>query len=1205
MLDIVKYDYDPIDDFFDQKFEGWEFVQSNGKIYNPNVHKELKSQTEVSNWLAGNKTHTVTAFLPDTYIFIDVDAKINERFLVDLDESGTMFQQTNRGIHVVQLKHTKTNRNYTTIAGQKAERLQKCIVAGQGYTRFVGANTNSVPWLSPLPKGKKSVVLEEVLEGERNNMTFKRVIGLDKLCENPGHTSRIGFLVNSFNLPPLSSIEVENIVKSVVNKLANSEDLTPAIEKLHQSLDPSGQFHNEDIISDQIIGKWNDTLAVDPSKNVYSYNGRFWERLTDYALIEMIRKACYLNPRASITHANFWERTLNTLKYKLPFLPLEDQDVTCFQNGALRMSSEGYVIKELFPLKKEYGNLHVIEIDADLTQIGQDIPDQVKSILQEMVGGPTGDDWGSLNGLRNLINKVVFNDVNSQIGVLLYGPPAVGKSTFIKCVLIPLVGIERCISVKFGQLLNPNYYHQLPNCRVLIFPEVSGDITPEMCEVFLAISGKDDLQVKALYKDPITVRFEGICLWTANLPLSGLGANLQTEQVYDRIMPISFSRRSSTPDSSFATLLGKPETLSSIVHWSLGLSPEIRDQTRCSHLLSKKDLDDCPYRLFVRVTLGVGGKVQAKMMQEAWANYASTSEVELPPWSKAKAKVFSTLRDGFEGNFDYVRDQNLRFYLGCHLKVTGSVEMIELPRISLFDRYDPWASYIPTLSADSEPFYPEPVPMSSMVTVDSETVAMPVPMTMPGLETVFRNDGWISPGENISVTQLAEFIEEMHELMPSEVVQRQSSNFQSIYNGWSEEQKQAFYRSYVWLASELGRLDVPSNLTMSFEQILDLLSLPPDDRMTLENEEGRNLIRSHWSQVLQTIGTFEKPEPYFLDGGRYLDLPQAINSLHCLCAIPLATVSRTNVSSLIRVQPILYKSTQELVDLELNPWYLCNRHMDQSLIPLFYSRNMTVKGLDYSRLNGFPGTNLGNIEKQFKNVILNWIQVNWKCKILKADYQGCHTRIAKGLLNRSMQTPELDLMLGGNLWENAIEHIAQLHPVAFKRYSKVKRSELKGMIKTAFYMALNGGKLDRHTKFKKVFGKHTDLYDDDVKFGLSLAIRGIPVFSELTKFNHLCLNKGRSLNLPTLTSETPSSYKATSRVLASLESLMLVQLVFGLKKRGFLVISLEHDGVLAIANPNCPLTQDELALEISSEISVYSQSLYNNCAQVEISPFED
>ena len=448
--------------------------------------------------------------------------------------------------------------------------------------------------------------------------------------------------------------------------------------------------------------------------------------------------------------------------------------------------------------------------------------------------------------------------------------------------------------------------------------------------------------------------------------------------------------------------------------------------------------------------------------------------------------------------------------------------------------------------------------------------------------------------------------------MPDYILDNHNSAFQNIYQKMDNQAQKRFFSSWLWIQQESNRLGLPKEDTILYMEMLNLFSLSNENE-TLVTQIGRDNIRRHWKKVIpkssEYITNFSE---YFISSSPYVDTAKAVFSIQALTAIPLGISSQTDQASVIDAQAKIYRNLKNSSYNE-KKWYDSIRHLNSSFIPLFYTRNMNMGNKasgDYSRLLAFPGTNLLSIQGPFKSEVLRFIQDSWGCSCIKIDLQAAHTFIARGFILRSGElTPELDSFLldPKGVWEKIDSFIKESYPIAHSRFSPLDGSQkgmLKKISKTTLYKVLNGGSIARHDNLEEVF-KDDSLYNDDIEFGLGEALRAVPIFVELIKFNKLCLNNRNQVYLPTIVESTPSSYKATSRVLASLESMILANLSFKLLEKGYLIISLEHDGLVCLDLDENRVPYPELEAHLSDLVSDFTQSLFKTNLKVCVSSAVD
>jgi putative DNA primase/helicase len=206
--------------------------------------------------------------------------------------------------------------------------------------------------------------------------------------------------------------------------------------------------------------------------------------------------------------------------------------------------------------------------------------------------------------------------------LLLYGPGADGKSTFMK-TLKAMVGNENCAAVSFASLENEFHRSSLYNKLLNISTEVGAQAIES--PYFKAISSGDPID--AAFKHQNSFTFEPYCkLIFAGNVMPRVKDN--SDGFFRKILPIHFKRqfKEDDPDRDPELLNKFKEELSEIFYWALCGLKRLTDQKRFTDCSETRELlmgyrrSNNPVLCYVEDELVVGNELEVSKT-DVYAHY--------------------------------------------------------------------------------------------------------------------------------------------------------------------------------------------------------------------------------------------------------------------------------------------------------------------------------------------------------------------------------------------------------------------------------------------------------------------------------------------------------------------------------------------------------------------------------------------------------
>ena len=560
------------------------------------------------------------------------------------------------------------------------------------------------------------------------------------------------------------------------------------------------------------------------------------------------------------------------------------------------------------------------------------------------------------SAIRHMILRVISGlQGDVHIAYHLYGPPASGKSSFMRNVLTQIVGSTNVLSVDSSQLCNENYLKNLGSAKVVSIPELSGGSAAGVTKL-LSITGSDSIQVKKLYQDPTTVRFSGVVIMAGNSSLEDLGVEYQLPAVQDRVISIRFNRAGGPSDSSFETRLSA--SVPDLIHWALGQDESLSKHTRASYLISEKKLMSSSYALFATENLYLGGSIRASLLQDCWTDFAEREQLQNSSWASVKSLFLSTLQVFSNAVVDEKRTREFRYYEGITIdpldEQRNPRQRVAIETRGGFSGFDPYTFYA----------------FKTFGLSDSQN----------------RLSGQLETGHQTGVEEsepepLPKADDPILPYIANDIVNDLVKDIVNPFYATNEKFLKHIVDSQIHFLTELKAFNRPFREYLRPEELVEALlnaqQFAPQETYSLETKVGRNwflhfffpkflypnLVKTGYSEAF----VFLEWRPYEVCSVPYRDVSRAFNLVTYLCYFPMLTLSDTDLNWMPAMQQNLYEKQQALFPED--KWYKSNRSnsLKTPSVPYCYERNRIKQ--DYGRFKVFPGSSFSGFKKCFKKVI--------------------------------------------------------------------------------------------------------------------------------------------------------------------------------------------------------------------------------------------
>lgn len=326
------------------------------------------------------------------------------------------------------------------------------------------------------------------------------------------------------------------------------------------------------LLAEKIIAKHR--LVSDPVTGLlYEWNGKFLEIFDeDHLKAEAINYLGTEAQKARIEDAVYQIKKIATMPHGRQ---VNDQtDWICLQNGMLN-----YLTFEIRPHDIEFYSTYALPISFD--------PDSKKRCERwERYLNETIQTAEPMNQAQEFAGYCLTRHTKFEKCLLLYGPGADGKSTFMKTLKM-MVGNENCAAVSFASLENEFHRSSLYNKLLNISTEVGAQAIES--PYFKAITSGDPID--AAFKHQNSFTFEPYCkLIFAGNVLPRVKDN--SDGFFRKILPIHFKRqfKEGDPDRDPELLDKLKGELSEIFYWALCGLKRLTDQKQFTDCDETKSL---------------------------------------------------------------------------------------------------------------------------------------------------------------------------------------------------------------------------------------------------------------------------------------------------------------------------------------------------------------------------------------------------------------------------------------------------------------------------------------------------------------------------------------------------------------------------------------------------------------------------------------
>jgi putative DNA primase/helicase len=326
------------------------------------------------------------------------------------------------------------------------------------------------------------------------------------------------------------------------------------------------------LLAEKIMGEHK--LISDPTTGLlYEWNGKFLEIFDEDHL-----KAAAIKYLGSESQKSRVEDAVYQI-LKMATIPqgrqVNDQsDWICLQNGMLN-----FLTFEMRPHDSEFYSTYALPISFD--------PNSAKRCTRwEQYLSETIQTAGPIAQAQEFAGYCLTRYTKYEKCLLLYGPGADGKSTFMKTLKL-MVGNENCAAVSFASLENEFHRSSLYNKLLNISTEVGA--TAIESPYFKAITSGDPID--AAFKHQNSFTFEPFCkLIFAGNVMPRVKDN--SDGFFRKILPIHFKRqfKEGDPDRDPELLDKLEEELSEIFYWALCGLKRLTEQRMFTNCDETKEL---------------------------------------------------------------------------------------------------------------------------------------------------------------------------------------------------------------------------------------------------------------------------------------------------------------------------------------------------------------------------------------------------------------------------------------------------------------------------------------------------------------------------------------------------------------------------------------------------------------------------------------
>lgn len=269
--------------------------------------------------------------------------------------------------------------------------------------------------------------------------------------------------------------------------------------------------------------------TVSDNKNIYIYNGKFWEKMYDQEAMAWMAERVKPAPSSSEAQEFLAQLKLQNLT-RLDWFSKSRQRMMNFQNVVLDLTT-----MEVHAHKPEFGFFHVLPFDYDPRALA---PRWEQFLLEIMQG-----DRGLVDLLKEFGGYAISgDDYWIHKALLLVGDGSNGKSVFME-MLGEVAGKESHSAVPVQQLNDP-VARQLTYNKLFNYSEETSVTAFNSSEAFKTMASGGALQYKVLYEQPFMAHNRAKMIMSANnMPYSAdksLG-------IYRRLLIVRF-RATFLPD---------------------------------------------------------------------------------------------------------------------------------------------------------------------------------------------------------------------------------------------------------------------------------------------------------------------------------------------------------------------------------------------------------------------------------------------------------------------------------------------------------------------------------------------------------------------------------------------------------------------------------------------------------------------------------
>lgn len=285
-----------------------------------------------------------------------------------------------------------------------------------------------------------------------------------------------------------------------------------------------------------------------------------------------------------------------------------------------------------------------------------------------------------------------------------------------------------------------------------------------------------------------------------------------------------------------------------------------------------------------------------------------------------------------------------------------------------------------------------------------------------------------------------------------------------------------------------------------------------------------------------------------------------------------------------------------LVDVakEGKKYFETNRNFQQ-LVPPYYRRTLAP------RISATGNTFHGMKKNLLINILLELSKIK-PVSFIDCDMSAAHSRVAKFLLENPDSIMGLSLK-DENFWQSQIQSLRYIY---HDRGFRVPDNIIKKVLKVGLYTSMNGGNpigedrlFDNLTNnaegyFSSIGLKKENLVGSEFYQCSKILLQSFSLIEEVKRLNESCAFKDEvtgEIKVYTVDRTDPyvidSKHKGISRVLQGFEVVLLSVLLYDVVRLKLLPISLDHDGILLMANAN--VDPEELCSQLSSPDSNLSK----------------